>query len=89
MIYQAAPIIAEALLNSLIVAAICYTILTILLALLGKTNAFIRYHLCNIFLIVPLFIFILSLTKLAAIKDSAPAIPTAPPVAINDIARPT
>lgn len=83
MINQATPIIAEALLYSLLAGAASYIILRILLALLKNISSLIKYHLCNISLLIPLLVFILSLTKLTTVKDTAPVYPTPPPVTIN------
>jgi len=81
MINQATSIIAAALLYSLLAGAATYIVLRLLLALLKNIPALIKYYLCNISLLIPLLIFILSLTPLTTIKDTAPVYPTPPPVA--------
>ncbi len=81
MMNQATSIIAEALLYSLLAGAATYIVLRLLLALLKNIPALIKYHLCNISLLIPLLIFIVSLTPLTTIKDTAPVYPTPPPVA--------
>ena len=83
MMNQATSIIAEALLYSLLAGTATYTVLRLLLALLKNIPALIKYHLCNISLLIPLLIFIVSLTQLTTIKDTAPVYPTTPPVTIN------
>ncbi len=83
MMNQATSIIAEALLYSLLAGAASYIVLRVLLAILKNIPALIKYHLCNISLLIPLLIFILSLTKLTAVKNTAPVYPTPPPVTIN------
>lgn len=82
MINQATSIIAAALLYSLLAGAATYIVLRLLLAFLKNIPALIKYHLCNISLLIPLLIFIVSLTQLTTIKDTAPVYPTPPPVAI-------
>lgn len=81
MINQATSIIAAALLYSLLAGAATYIVLRLLLALLKNIPALIKYHLCNISLLIPLLIFIVSLTPLTTIKDTAPVYPAPPPVA--------
>lgn len=81
MINQATSIIAEALLYSLLAGAVAYIVLRVLLTLLKNISSLIKYHLCNISLLIPLLVFILSLTKLTTVKDTAPVYPTPPPVA--------
>ncbi len=80
MMNQATPIIAEALLYSLLAGAAAYIVLHVLLALLKNIPSLIKYHLCNISLLIPLLIFIVSLTELTTIKDTAPVYPTTPPL---------
>lgn len=80
MINQATSIIAEALLYSLLAGAATYIALRLLLALLKNVPALIKYHLCNISLLIPLLIFTVSLTQLTTVKDTAPVYPTPPPV---------
>lgn len=82
MMNQATSIIAAALLYSLLAGAGTYIVLRLLLVLLKNIPALIKYHLCNISLLIPLLIFIVSLTQLTTIKDTAPVYPTPPPVAI-------
>lgn len=81
MMNQATSIIAEALLYSLLAGAATYIVLRLLLALLKNIPALIKYHLCNISLLIPLLTFIVSLTPLTTIKDTAPVYPSPPPVA--------
>lgn len=81
MMNQATPIIAEALLYALLAGAASYIVLRVLLALLKNIPALIKYHVCNISLLIPLLIFIVSLTELTTIKDTAPVYPSPPPVA--------
>ena len=83
MINQATSIIAAALLYSLLAGAATYIVLRLLLALLQNISALIKYHLCNISLLIPLLIFIVSLTPLTTIKDTAPVYPTPPPCCHN------
>jgi beta-lactamase regulating signal transducer with metallopeptidase domain len=80
MMNQATSIIAEALLYSLLAGGVAYIVLRVLLALLKNIPSLIKYHLCNISLLIPLLIFIVSLTELTTIKDTAPVYPTTPPL---------
>lgn len=83
MIQQTAPIVATALLQSLYAGALCYAVLRILLAALHKANPFIKYHLCNIAVIVPFIAFIVPLYDIYEVLNTAPILPVATAIAPN------
>lgn len=83
MIQQTAPIVATALLQSLYAGALCYAVLRILLAALHKANPFIKYHLCNIAVIVPFIAFIVPLYDIYEVLNTAPVLPVATAIAPN------
>lgn len=67
-----AYLLTEAILNSLIVGAICYVVLQLLLVVLKKIPAVYKYHLSNIALLIPLFSFVKALPQLFASRTPAP-----------------
>jgi|GEM_PF-3418924 len=72
MIYQVAPIVTTAILQSLIAGGICYAVLSALLIVMKKFSPVIKYHTGNIALLVSFISFIQPLSKIPDVTDTAP-----------------
>ncbi len=67
-----AYLLTEAIINSLVVGAICYIALKFIVTVFKNIPAIYKYHLGNIALLIPLFSFVRNLPELFTTNTSAP-----------------
>ncbi|MCB0695885.1 MAG: M56 family metallopeptidase, partial [Chitinophagaceae bacterium] len=72
MIYQIAPMVTTAILQSLLVAGICYATFRLLLAPMKHIDPLLKYHAGNIILLVSFISFIQPLYTITEPTDAAP-----------------
>lgn len=70
MIHQVAPIIAQAIVQSLLAGIICFAALKVVLALLSNIRSLYKYHLSNIAMLIPLVAFLIPLGQLRHIQPA-------------------
>lgn len=72
MITLIAPLVIKAIINSLIVGLLLWVALKIILPAIRQVAPFYKYHLSNIFLLIPLFVFIQPLSDILAVLNTSP-----------------
>lgn len=87
MIHQAAPIIAQAIVQSLLAGIICFATLKVVLTLLSNIRSLYKYHLSNIAMLITLVFFLFPLGQLSNIQPArvADAVSSGPKTSPNTV----